>query len=329
MHLMGGAVQYAVKYIINPARVIELTQNQYFSVVAESTNHKGIIGSGTIWNGALNIGSENLPYGFLNTLLVHPSYRKNGIAKEIANWRINQFEKKFGKEGVVYASIQKGNKGSENTASKWCTHFYPNRITLLPIKPRYRSVPFNSSFTVESICSEDIEEVVEQLNIFHKDYELYIPHSSKSFRNWLSKDLNGAPLHHYWLVKDKSGNILGGIGFIEDYRMRVIEILKMPFSMKIFNSVLKVIPSNKILRQSKLSFCWFKPNQQKAAKYLLENIRYHWRNETDNILCYFDTKSPWVKILGASPFMPSTISSIALKSPIGLGDNKLIYFAPI
>src|SRR6187549_2338320 len=80
-------------------------------VVAEAPDRR-LVGMGLVAFGECQFEGEIRPSAYLNSLGVHPDYRRRGIASRIAAWRVNEANDRFkadGREGVIFAAIQGGN----------------------------------------------------------------------------------------------------------------------------------------------------------------------------------------------------------------------------
>ena len=60
-----------------------------------------------------------IPSALFNTLMVHPDFRRQGVARRLSEWRMEQARLRLGDKGVMMADIQMGNKASDRTVKKW------------------------------------------------------------------------------------------------------------------------------------------------------------------------------------------------------------------
>jgi hypothetical protein len=296
--------------------------------VAETPDHDGFIGAGLVQLGRCQWEGKNAPYALLNTLVVHPNYRRRGVASRLAKWREEYALQHFGEEeGVTFALIQKNNTGSELTARKWYRQFLPDRLVVIPMNMRSKPLAQPTEFRAHEISPKEIEEVVSKQNYFYENYNLYPPETAEGLAHWCHESPFDTPYHHYFVVTDRSDRILAGAGLAEHCRLRKLIVEQVPPVLEFLNRFLKAVPSDRIMKELGLSRFWFTEGKISAAQYLFETIRWEWRDKGTSILCVSDARSPILGIYRARPWTMKTMSSIALRAPTNMPDDHLVYYA--
>ena len=104
----GGQFAISPRYQIDPYQaLIELAPDSA-GIVAERTDTGEIVGVGLV-----QIGDRFLagPCAALHSLTVHPSYRQQGIATRLAQWRIAYAREQMGEGGLFWPLSKKGIAG--------------------------------------------------------------------------------------------------------------------------------------------------------------------------------------------------------------------------
>lgn len=319
-----GRVGVAVRFEIDPYRALMGLHGDTVGVVAETPGYDGFIGSGLIRFGHCQWEGKVRPSAVLNTLVVHPNFRRRGVASQLAKWRKDYTRQRLGQDGVIWAVIQRNNTGSELTAKKWASQFLENRLAIIPVKMRSTPPAPSRQFVVRPIQPDDFATVAEQLNRYYRNYNLYSPETGASLAAWLNETPFDTALRHYWVVTDRAGNLLAGLALAENYRLRTSVVTRMPAPLRLMNRFLRVVPSDGVLRELAVSRVWHVPGQLKAARYLFETVRWEWRDRGTSLMLYADVRSPLMEVYGVRPWTMKTIASIALRGPAPVRRKGLV-----
>src|SRR6476646_8006304 len=79
-----GAIRAALHFEIDPYTAVMSAHPNSVGVVAETSEYDGFIGSGLLRLGQCQWQDTVSPYALLNTLVVHPDFRRRGVASQLA-----------------------------------------------------------------------------------------------------------------------------------------------------------------------------------------------------------------------------------------------------
>ncbi len=317
-----GAIELALEYLMDAYDVIHALNPGSLGVVAETPDFDGLIGSGMLKLSSASFEGQQRPIALLNSLMVHPDYRRQGLATQLAQWRVDQAQERVGDEGVIIAYIQKGNTGSQQTAQKWC-HQQTGKFILALAKVRQKPPQTIPTITIRPATPADYAVIVENLNRFYSDYNLYEEQTVEHLTTWLNHPIGNDPFRHYWVAVDQENTIVAGAAIIEYHKLFQLRVTTMPMAMRWVNKVIRLIPTNGILRSIMLEHVWFAPDQLAAGQLLWDQISYEWRNQADQVSFTYDPRSPLAQLPRLPFWMPQAELSLAIRAPVPVSEERL------
>ncbi len=322
-----GRVGTAIHFEIDPVESFRATQGDFIGVVAESPGSDGLVGCCLARFGRCQFEGDIVPHALINSLVVHPAHRRRGIATALVNWLLERCRARLGEEGLIWELIQQGNIGSVRTANKYMTQLFADRITVVPMKPRARPPRPVAGLTVREIEQEEFEQAADRLNAFYREFNLYEPRTAGSLSAWCKTTPFADPFRHYLVAVDANGDLVAGVGVSENYRVRTLHITHMPAALRVLNTVLRIVPADRVTKELDLTKVWFSPGRLRAAHYLLEAVRFRWRDRANMLITWVDKRSPVFQVLNPRPWTPKTSSSLViLESPVPASAHRPLYY---
>jgi GNAT superfamily N-acetyltransferase len=317
----SGRIEMAERFEIDPYQAMVGVNANTVGIVAETPGHEGLVGGVMIRFGRCQWEGEVRPSALLNTLVIHPDFRRRGLATQLEDCAVRQ----FGEDGVFFAVIQRNNTGSERATRKWAGRIVEDRLAIIAktTRPTRPARPY----VVRPIQPEELPTVAERMNAYYRDYNLYPPESADSLAEWLNRTPFEAPFRHYRVVTDESGSLLGGMAVAETYRLRTTLLTRVPAALRMLNLLFRVVPTSGHLRELTVSRAWFVPGQHEALRHLLEAVRWEWREIATSVVVTADVRSPMMEICNVRPWTATVIAGVALRAPVACSEDRLLYYA--
>ena len=321
-----GRIHFTYHYQIDPYAALHARQGDFLGVVAEVPGHDGLVGACLVDFREAQIEGALRPCGLLNTLVVHPEFRRRGIATALVTWCVQAARERFGDEGVVWALIQRGNVGSVRTLTKHLRQTIPERIVSIPIKVRSRPPRPMPGWHVREADEDDLPRVAERMNRFYDGYNFYRPQTADTLAQWLTTSPFETPFRRYLVLTDGAGEILAGAGVEEGYRLGTLHVEDMSPSLRVLNGLLRLVPADGVSKGLTLTKVWHAPGQVWAARYLVESICWQWRDQATMAAAHVDLESPLIRVFPLRPWTPAPRLSVVAAGPVALSPERYIAY---
>lgn len=321
----SGAFQVSSRFKIDPWRALCAIHGEFDGVVAEAADAPGLAGCGLVRYGHAMLEDVMRPFALLNTLVVDPAHRRQGLAKELADWRIAHARARIGPEGFIFAGIQGGNEGSVRTASRWARQFVKNRLGVIPTPPLRRSPGARSPWRVREAEPRDLEPIAEGLNASFKDFNFYAPETARSLADWHAETPVESPWRYAYVAQDARGELVAGLSLTETGKIKSTRMVRMPVPIRILNHVIRLVPKDGLMQEVATSRFWYRPGAERAAVRLWEVVRWEWRARGSTFLLWSDPLAPLAHLLKPPFWMPKSTGTLAVQAPVEVDEKRLFY----
>ncbi|HEY8198370.1 MAG TPA: GNAT family N-acetyltransferase, partial [Candidatus Limnocylindrales bacterium] len=237
-----------------------------FGVVATAPSSDGLAGMATAFIDEASIGGRPSLTAHLENLKVRHDVRRQGLGRQLADWRIQEARRRFGGEGVIVTMIEASNTASLATARGWQTQLLgPLRIVIARTSKRR---PKADGTRVRPLDVGDIEAVVDGVNAYYDRYDLFPRQTPTGLAALLAPTSLGEPIRHYRVEVGADGTILAGAAITERFKLMTDHIDGIPRPLELINRVASILPPDHMIRSIELSLAWFAPGQSVAGRRL-------------------------------------------------------------
>jgi GNAT superfamily N-acetyltransferase len=321
----AGRIAIAAHYHLDPLQLSTILATNTITAVAQDRRSGDILGVGMInLADARQVDGQLHRTAVLNSLIVDPNHRGQGIGKALVNWRMAAIRTKLGDGALIVARIQQHNEASMAVARTWCRAIAEPlqtcMVATLKKPPKHIS---NLSFRWAE--PTDLEEIVTRLNDFYRDYNLFSPQTAESLAEWLQKSPLDQPIRRYMVVTDSHNNLLAGLGVTEQYRFMQMKVTRLPLIMRMLNQVIGMVPADGYLKQNTVNYFWFDSNQPDAARLLWQEARWRVQAHGTHLTFSYDPRGLFPHIIRLPKWMPKGAFVLALSQSI---DKSHLLYPP-
>ena len=319
-----GKVSVAVRFHVPIVDAVRALHPEAMGVVAEAPDGAGLAGAAWVDFGRCRFEGDEAPYALLNSLTVHPGFRRRGVASELTRWRLAQVEARD-PATIVMASIQTGNRGSFANANRWAQHYSrPVLVTPVPMRRRPPRRARDAYVDVRAVAEDELAQFADGVNAFYGGFSLSRRQTAEELVSWLGRTPVGRPVNHLVAAVDRAGRILAGVALHEEARVSSMDIVSMPRMIRLANIAAKIVPADRQMRNLQASMAWFAPGQLAAGRRLWEDVRWSWRDNASSIVITVDPRSPVREMMQRPRWLPSTSVQVALRSPCAPSPERLL-----
>ncbi len=305
-----GMVTIQVIFKEDPYEMLMKRRIGQVVVVAETPDGE-VVGSGACDARPIWFEKQAVQAVHLHSLLVHPRYRRHGVATAVVQWRIAWAREHYSPDTLIFAEIQQDNLASFRNASKWATGFgQPREAGFLrvhknPPKPL-------SDIAIREATPDDYPRIAEGLNEYNHDVNFTRYVTVDRLRRNL-EPIHGLVFRHRYIAVQAEQIVAGAVLSSHDPSVET-RIIRAPFINKLIARMSGMIHSDNILNGGEIDGIWFKPGCADAAHYLVEQLRYQARTQTDALNLTVSNPKSW-EAVRISHWQPHTIYSVAYLRP--------------
>jgi ribosomal protein S18 acetylase RimI-like enzyme len=262
-----------------------------FDVVVAETDGR-LVGAGAVNHVPVRHGGEVRSGAHLMGLVVHPDYRRQGIATRLARARV-ELARERDDDPLVFTSIQPGNVGSLAVAESW-GGTRAGRIERVPLPVTERTP--TDAYEVRDARAEDADAFVAGANRFYDEYDFAEPATAERVTAPQGANRPVVAVH--------GGEVVAGATPFEMFRSLHLRIRD---------------PSEgeRVLKLVSVTDLWHDPDHPEAANALLDWLRTDYRSRATNLSVGADAESPLWDALSLPETEPMEMELMASEGRIG------------
>lgn len=321
----AGRIGYKRRFQGNAYSVLGQLHGKTHGIASEASDFDGLVGSGFLRLGSCQYEGEVLRSGCMHNLVVHPGYRRRGIASNIIRRRIDLAENRLGQDCVLWAAVQDGNLWNRCMLKRGFQHALHGRVATFSVRMRPKPPNSKAGYRVRVAAQREYLQIVEEMNRFYRDYNFFEPCDADELARWCESSPFPDPFRHYVIVEGSEGELLAGAGVSESYKLRSVQIEKIPLYLRAMNRVVKFVPDNGIVNDAQVTKFWYRNGNIGAARYLWESCRWMWRDRCTSLTISLDPNSGLIKVIRPRMLLPRIFSAIVVKCSKPISHDRLIY----
>ena len=295
-----------------------------YGVVATSPRFDGLVGMATAFVEDVTVAGRNYPSVQLENLKVRHDVRRQGLGTRLANWRIDEAHRQFGRKGIIKTGIEAGNDASLATARRWSTQILgPVRVIISRVAT---NPPRSRAIRVRPLADDDIGAVVDAVNEFHDGYDLYPRQTPAGLAAALAPTSFGGPIRQYRVAVADDGTILAGAAVTERFKLMTDRVERIPRPLELLSRFMPLIPPDRVIRTIELSLAWHAPGEVGAGRLLWDAIRYEWRDSATHVAGIADPRGSLIEAFHVGPtLVPRVELMVPIQSPVPLDKDRAVY----
>ena len=314
-HPDGGRISISAHYHQDPLHIATKLAPNTIVGVAQERNGEQLLGMGMVrLEENYQVAGIPSPTAVLSSLIVHHAYRRQGIAKALAHWRIEAARAGLA-DPLLVAGVQEGNTGSMAVVQSWAKAIIGPIQSCLVTAVR-KQPHTDSRLLVRWAQTSDLDEIATRLNQFYRDYSFFSPKTAESLGRWLACSPVDRPTRRYAVATDGQGNIVAGLGVTEQHRFMQMRVVNMPLPVRLLNKIVGIVPADGYLRQSAVTHFWFDAVQPEAARVLWQQVRWLVREHSTHLTFFYDPRGPFPDIIRLPRWLPRASSILAVSQDL-------------
>ncbi|MBC8074757.1 MAG: GNAT family N-acetyltransferase [Chloroflexales bacterium] len=277
-------------------------------VVAERAGYAGFVGMGSVRFGAARFNGQRLPFAMLDNLKVLRKFRRQGLGRQLAEWRVRRARAEFGDNGLILTGMLTDNHASRAVAQRWAREFVEPLMGMgTPVRSRPpEPMP---GITVREARPEEYAAIAAKQNAFFAAYNGYDSVSDEQMANLLGKSPIGRPVYRFFVAADAAGNLVAG-------------------ARAWYRGLLKVdrLPTDDLLREISVQGLWHLPGQLRSAQHLWEWLRWLCREDGTTLSITFDPRDPTRNAVALEPGSGHQFAiALAVRGPTLIDRSRPFY----
>jgi GNAT superfamily N-acetyltransferase len=311
------------RYRIDVHQALTIQHPDVVGVVAESDDTADLVGMGTVFFGQARAVARTWPIAMLENLKVHHAWRRRGIGRTLATWRLDEATRRFGEDGLVWTGVESSNAASLSTAAAWATQVLgPLRIVIGRTTARESR---GGDLEVRAPTDAELEEVVAGIAGAGQDHAVRTDVSAAGLASLLAPTALGVPFRRYRVALTPGRRVVGGAMVTERFTLMEDHLEHVPLPLRIVGRLTRMLPAGAVIRSVEVSLAWHASDRLDAAAALWETIRYEWHDRCTNVVAIVDPRTTlahvFVPARGPGP-RPELL--VPIRSPVTIDADRPI-----
>jgi GNAT superfamily N-acetyltransferase len=234
-----------------------------------------------------------VPVATLFALMVHPEHRGNGLAKQLASWRIDRVRSQHGDTAVILANVQDDNAASASVAQKWANG------RLGPLTMCFASCredeKVQTQIVVRDALPGELAEAADGQNAYFDGCWFRPVATAEQLASWVEPPAGGQQVRHYVVAVDPSRGVVAGAAVITNFQIMQLEVAHMPWMLRMVNNLTGFLPMDRPFGLVQVEHIWYRDGHADAGQALFGHLRSRWHDRASHIFWAYDPRLPTPK----------------------------------
>jgi GNAT superfamily N-acetyltransferase len=306
----AGRIGFTDEYRADLLGVHRALADDLHGAVAEKTGR--VIGMAFADVHQIQISGDIETGAYLSHLRVHPDHQRKGVARLLSEWGFKYLVEKYGSGIILYTAIMHGNISLKLAERFDFQTTKPIRGGVVPV--RQRPPGSKPGLEVRLAADEDLTAIVEGMNGFYQEHNLWRPVSTSTLQNLLQREIAGIRPNQLFVVTH-GREILAGLSLSDHTELVRMRVVRASWPVRLLGGWLGVLPHSGVLRALTARRVWFKPGALEAGRYLWQTLRFRMRDRADGLGIAFDPRDYLKDMFQIPPWLPMFPARYLVRAP--------------
>ena len=270
----------------------------------------------------VQLAGQVKPGVYISHLRVHPDYRRQGVAQGLSDWSLEYITDLFRSDMVLYGAIM-----AENVSLKLANRYgfqatEPIQGGIVPM--RKRPPASISGLTVRPSKRSELPDIVEGMNAFYHEHNLWSPVSVDTLTEFLGQEVAGAKPNQLYVVV-RGGKILGGLSLSDRTNLVRMRLIHAPWYVRLLGGWVDLLPSSGILNALTIRQVWFRGGELDSTRYLWDSLRYDLREQGNCMGIAYDPRDRLADVFQIPFWLPMFKARYLVRASAPLETKQLTY----
>jgi len=262
------------------------------------------------------------PGVYVSHLRVHPDYRQQGIARELSDWALEYITDLLRSDTVLYGAIMAGNVSLKLANRYKFKTTAPIQGGIVPMrKSPPKPIP---DLEVRIAERSELPAIVDGMNIFYRDHNLWIPVSVDTLEDFLGQEVDGVKPNQLY-VAIRGGQVVAGLSLSDRTKLVRMRLARAPWYVRALGAWLGLLPTSGILDALTVRRVWFRDGELEAARNLWDTLRYELHEQGNCMGIAYDPRDRLAAVFQIPFWLPMFKARYLVRASELLETERLIY----
>jgi hypothetical protein len=171
---------------------------------------------------------------------------------------------------------------------------------------------------------QEIPAIVEAMNVFYQDYDLWSPVSRDILEEFLGRDVAGVKPNQLY-VAVRGDKIVAGLSLSNRTKLVRMHLTRAPWYVNSLGGWLGLLPSSGILDALTVRRAWFREGELEAGRYLWQSLRYGLREQGNCLGIAYDPRGRLAGLFQIPFWLPMFKARYLVRASSTADSARLIY----